>query len=78
MAVAAGLAYYFTAGSGKKGAAAADDAAAQAQSVTVIVPAATTVTRSISATGTLAARQEIPVGVVGEGLDDVGVEAGGR
>lgn len=67
LAVAAGLAYYFSTGSGKNGAAAADEAAAQAQSVTVIVPTATTVTRSISATGTLAARREIPVGVVGEG-----------
>jgi HlyD family secretion protein len=76
LAVAAGLAYYFASASGEKGA--ADETAAQAQSVTVIVPAATTVARSISATGTLAARREVPVGVVGEGgrVTQVYVDAG--
>ncbi len=51
---------------------AADDAAAAAkktegQSVTVIAPGQEVVVRAINATGTLAARQELPVGVVGEG-----------
>src|SRR5687768_11237062 len=35
--------------------------------VTVIVPGRQTVTNMISATGTLAARREMPVGVAGEG-----------
>lgn len=40
---------------------------AQLPSVSVIVPGRTTVDRTISATGTLAARREMPVGVAGEG-----------
>jgi len=36
-------------------------------SVTVIVPGASKVARTLSATGTLAARREMPVGVAGEG-----------
>ncbi len=66
---AAATAYFFIAGSGadKKGAAALNDKQAQAQSVSVIAPGSETVIRSINATGTLAARHEIPVGVVGEG-----------
>lgn len=66
----AAAAYYFIAGPGaeKKGAAAgADGKQAQAQSVSVIAPGSETVVRAINATGTLAARREIPVGVVGEG-----------
>lgn len=39
----------------------------QAPSVTVIVPGRHTVDRAITATGTLAARREMPVGVAGEG-----------
>ena len=39
----------------------------QAQTVSVIAPGRDTVVRAINATGTLAARREIPVGVVGEG-----------
>jgi RND family efflux transporter MFP subunit len=69
LAIAA-AAYYFIAGPGadKKGAAAgADEKQAQAQSVSVIAPGSETVVRAINATGTLAARREIPVGVVGEG-----------
>jgi RND family efflux transporter MFP subunit len=47
-------------------------------SVTVFVPGATQVARQISATGTLAARREMPVGVAGEGgsIARVYVEAG--
>jgi HlyD family secretion protein len=37
------------------------------QTVTVIAPGQETVVRAINATGTLAARRDIPVGVVGEG-----------
>lgn len=48
---------------------AAEEAAKKAagQTVTVVVPGRSSVDRMINATGTLAARQEIPVGVVGEG-----------
>lgn len=60
--------------------AAATDAAkaGQAQTVSVIAPGRDTVVRSINATGTLAARREIPVGVVGEGgqVTQVYVDAG--
>jgi HlyD family secretion protein len=55
---------------GSGGAAPADankQAQAQAQTVSVVAPGVATVVRSINATGTLAARREIPVGVVGEG-----------
>lgn len=75
--VAIGAAYYFMGGSGT--AAPADDAEnAQAQTVTVVAPGRDTVVRAINATGTLAARREIPVGVVGEGgqVTRVFVDAG--
>ncbi|KQN24330.1 MULTISPECIES: efflux RND transporter periplasmic adaptor subunit [unclassified Sphingomonas] len=52
--------------SGKKDAAAAAPGA-QLPSVTVVVPGRQMVDRTISATGTLAARREMPVGVAGEG-----------
>ncbi|VXC38527.1 efflux RND transporter periplasmic adaptor subunit [Sphingomonas sp. 8AM] len=42
-------------------------AASQAPAVTIIVPGAQSVARIISATGTLAATREMPVGVAGEG-----------
>ncbi|WP_028966852.1 efflux RND transporter periplasmic adaptor subunit [Sphingomonas phyllosphaerae] len=42
-------------------------ASSQAPAVTVIVPGAQSVSRIISATGTLAATREMPVGVAGEG-----------
>ncbi|PZQ61608.1 MAG: efflux RND transporter periplasmic adaptor subunit [Sphingomonas taxi] len=42
-------------------------ASSQAPSVTVIVPGAQMVARTVSATGTLAATREMPVGVAGEG-----------
>jgi RND family efflux transporter MFP subunit len=40
---------------------------AQAQSVTVISPGRTSVTGTITASGTIAARREMPVGIAGEG-----------
>jgi RND family efflux transporter MFP subunit len=40
---------------------------AQAQSVSVITPGLTSVTGSITASGTIAARREMPVGIAGEG-----------
>ena len=51
---------------------------AQIQSVTVVSPGAGTLAGTINATGTLAARREMPVGVVGEGgrVVSVSVEAG--
>jgi RND family efflux transporter MFP subunit len=52
--------------SGRKDAAAASPNA-QLPSVTVVVPGRQMVDRTISATGTLAARREMPVGVAGEG-----------
>jgi HlyD family secretion protein len=50
----------------------------QAPAVSVVVPGRTTVNGTINATGTLAARREMPVGVVGEGgrVISVPVEAG--
>ncbi len=54
------------------------DAAAQAPAVTVVAPGRNTVAGQISATGTLAARREMPVGSVGEGgqIVEVRVEPG--
>lgn len=52
--------------SGGGPAAGADDGK-QAPTVTVVVPGKQPVTNLVSATGTLAARREMPVGVVGEG-----------
>jgi HlyD family secretion protein len=69
------IAYVLTRGS--------DDAAApadatQVPTVSVIAPGRTTVEGTITATGSLAARREMPVGVVGEGgrVISVPVEAG--
>lgn len=45
----------------------AGDASKQAATVTVIVPGRQSVARTISSTGNLAARREMPVGVAGEG-----------
>ncbi len=58
---------WFAFGSGKKDAAAPGAPTEQIPSVTVIVPGRQTVDRVIAATGTLAARREMPVGVAGEG-----------
>lgn len=51
---------------------------AQVPAVTVITPGRTTVAGQISATGTLGARRELPVGIAGEGgqVSQVLVEAG--
>lgn len=56
----------------------APDAATQVPSVSVVAPGRTTVEGTITATGTLAARRAMPVGVVGEGgrVVTVTVEAG--
>jgi RND family efflux transporter MFP subunit len=48
-------------------AAPAGPAGAQLPNVTVVVPGRVTVDRAISATGSIAARREMPVGVAGEG-----------
>lgn len=77
--LAIGAAAYFMMGSGGETATAAgEDKAGQAQTVTVVAPGRDTVVRAINATGTLAARREIPVGVVGEGgqVNRVYVDAG--
>jgi HlyD family secretion protein len=77
LAVAA-AAYYFMAGPGASKSAADAGKDSQAQTVTVIAPGSGTVVSAITATGTLAARREIPVGVVGEGgqVSRVFVDAG--
>jgi RND family efflux transporter MFP subunit len=78
--MAAGVAaYYMKSGAPANGEAAAEgNTKSQAQTVSVITPGNEAVVRSISATGTLAARREIPVGVVGEGglVSRVFVDAG--
>ncbi|HXH14942.1 MAG TPA: efflux RND transporter periplasmic adaptor subunit [Sphingomonas sp.] len=53
--------------SGKKDAAAAAPGVEQVPTVSVVVPGRKIVDRTISATGTIAARREMPVGVAGEG-----------
>ncbi len=58
------LAYMSQSSSGE---AAGADKQSQAQTVSVVAPGSDTVVRAINATGTLAARREIPIGVVGEG-----------
>jgi RND family efflux transporter MFP subunit len=50
-----------------KGAAPAAASAGSLPKVTVVVPGRETVTRTVTGTGSLAARREMPVGVVGEG-----------
>ena len=65
--IVAGGAYYFFGKSNDPVASAEAEKAAQAQTVSVVVPGRDTVAQTINATGTLAARREIPVGVVGEG-----------
>ncbi len=60
------------------GAAESEDTGSQAPMVTVMSPGKQQITRTINATGTLAARREIPVSVVGEGgrVTNVYVDAG--
>ena len=76
--IAAAAAYFWNAS--HKAAAASGEAEkqAQAQMVSVIAPGQESVARTISATGTLAARRDVPVGVVGEGgqVSQVFVDAG--
>ncbi len=76
--VAIGAAYYYFAGSDAAAGGAAGDKQEQAQTVSVIAPGRDMVTRAINATGSLAARREVPVGVVGEGgqVSRVFVDAG--
>ena len=71
------LAYFLTQG-GEAGGVGAGDDASQQPAITVVAPGQTTVAGTINATGTLAARREMPVGVVGEGgrVVSVPVEAG--
>ncbi len=79
LAVIGAAAYYYMAGNKAQSAAlAAKEKEGQLQNVTVIAPGAQTVVRTINATGTLAARNEVPVGVVGEGgqVSQVLVDAG--
>ena len=75
--LAIGAAFYFMGGD-SSAPAAGEDKGGQAQTVTVVAPGRDTVVRAINATGTLAARREIPVGVVGEGgaVNRVFVDAG--
>lgn len=69
-------AWYFMHGSATPGA--ESDASEQSQVVTVVVPGQTTISGMISASGTIAARREMPVGVAGEGgqITRVLVDAG--
>ncbi|MFM2022181.1 MAG: hypothetical protein RJB02_1889 [Pseudomonadota bacterium] len=65
IALAAAVYYFFFAGSVAD--AGAEGKQSQAQTVSVLIPGNGVVERKINATGILAARREIPVGVVGEG-----------
>ena len=78
LAIAAGAYYYTSSSSSGAAVAAAAGKDSQAQTITVIAPGNGMVVSAINATGTLAARREIPVGVVGEGgqVARVFVEAG--
>ena len=74
LAAAAGAAWYMT--QGDTAAAATEEEGVEgskASVVSVIRPGTQTITREITATGTLAARRDIPVGVVGEGGQVVSV-----
>lgn len=72
IALALGLAWYFMHRT-PAGTDAETTRNAQAQSVSVITPGLTSVTGSITASGTIAARREMPVGVAGEGGQVVSV-----
>jgi HlyD family secretion protein len=65
LAIAAAVYFFKPADKAAAGAAGKDDK--QAARVTVVVPGRVQVTNIISATGTLAARRDMPVGVAGEG-----------
>lgn len=64
--LAAAIAAWFLFGRGGEPAPAAD-AASQLPVVTVVAPGRATIEGTIAATGTIGARREIPIGVVGEG-----------
>ncbi|MEO1045963.1 MAG: efflux RND transporter periplasmic adaptor subunit [Pseudomonadota bacterium] len=66
-AIIGGVYYFVSGGVGDTTVAAADDEQNSSQAVTVIVPGSSTVERVINATGTFAARREMPIGVAGEG-----------
>lgn len=72
------LAVFMLAGRGEKAVAPAESQGASLPAVTVIVPGRQDVAGLISATGTLAARRDLPVGVPGEGgqVERVLVEPG--
>jgi HlyD family secretion protein len=67
LVLAAAIAAYFLLGSGAQEATPAADRETQLPVVSVVAPGRATVEGTISATGTISARNEIPVGVVGEG-----------
>jgi len=75
-AIALAIAFFLMQGSGDAGGAA--DEAAQVPVVSVVSPGRATVQGSVSTTGTLAARREMPVGIAGEGgrVVSVTVDAG--
>ncbi|SMF68313.1 efflux RND transporter periplasmic adaptor subunit [Allosphingosinicella indica] len=64
---AAALAFYLIMGRGGGAAPGAEPGGQAMPTVTVVVPGRTQVERAISATGSLAARRDMPVGVSGEG-----------
>ena len=73
------IAYFMFQGAGENAGAAGEDGPARAlPTVTVIVPGSQAISNVISATGSLAARREMPVGVAGEGgqISRVLVDAG--
>ena len=76
--IGAGIIAFFLLRSGDDAPAFAPEENAAAPRVTVLAPGATTLQTSINATGTIAARREMPVGVVGEGgrVVAVNVDAG--
>ena len=73
--LAAAILAYFAFGSGAQEATPAADKDSQIPVVTVVSPGRGTVEGMISVTGTIAARREVPVGVVGEGGRVVAVGA---
>ena len=76
--IAAAVAFYMMSGGSAEKAPAAKEGAASAPTVTVIVPGRQDIPAVLSATGSIAARRELPVGVPGEGgqVERVLVEAG--
>ena len=67
LAVILAAAFFAFRSGSKDGAQTSKQANAQLPTVTIVVPGRQTVSSTISATGTLAARREMPVGVAGEG-----------